>query len=191
MACALLVGDITARRGGAAMQLWTGVLSPFSAKVRIALAEKKLAYEPLQVSWSRTALWTKPPALLAVSPRGQVPVLLDDGVVVYDSTIIYEYLEDRYPTPSLLPSGAAARARCRLLEDEADLAMAQERHASTSAIASRSRTSPPSWSSPSPLTSASRPARSIPTSAVGWNACRPARRSPASSRPCWPRAAVV
>ena len=109
------------------MKLWSGVLSPFSAKVRIALAEKKLDCEMLEVPWSRKTLWgPKPSDFLAVSPRGQVPVLIDGDVAAYDSTVICEYLEDRYPKPPLFPHGAAARARCRQLEDEADFAMSQE-----------------------------------------------------------------
>jgi glutathione S-transferase len=106
------------------MKLWSGKLSPFSAKVRIALAEKKLACEILEVPWSRKTLWgPKPPEFLAVSPHGKVPVLVDGDVVVYDSTVICEYLEDRHPKPPLVPDGAAGRARCRQLEDEADAAM--------------------------------------------------------------------
>jgi len=108
------------------MQLWSGVLSPFSAKVRIALADKGLEYETREVPWSRRSLWgPKPPEFLAVSPRGKVPVLIDGGVTVYDSTVICEYLEDRYPGRRLLPTDAAARARCRQLEDDADFAMTE------------------------------------------------------------------
>jgi len=109
------------------MKLWSGVLSPFSAKVRIALAEKGLAYETREIPWSRQNLWgPKPPEFLAVSPRGKVPVLIDGDATVYDSTVIAEYLEDRYPKPPLLPSDPVGRARCRQLEDEADTAMAEE-----------------------------------------------------------------
>jgi glutathione S-transferase len=109
------------------MKLWSGKLSPFSAKVRIALAEKKLDCEILDIPWSRKTLWgPKPAAFLAVSPHGKVPVLIDGDVVVYDSTVICEYLEDRYPKPSLYPEGAAGRARCRQLEDEADTSMSQD-----------------------------------------------------------------
>jgi glutathione S-transferase len=109
------------------MKLWSGLLSPFSAKVRIVLGEKGLPFETLEVPWSRKTLWgPKPPAFLAVSPRGQVPVLIDGDVTLHDSTVICEYLEDRYPAPSLLPREPAARARCRQLEDEGDFAMQQE-----------------------------------------------------------------
>ncbi len=109
------------------MKLWSGVLSPFSAKIRIALAEKGLAYESLSIPWSRQNLWgPKPPEFLAVSPRGKVPVLIDGDATVYDSTVIAEYLEDRYPKPALMPADPAGRARCRQLEDEADTAMSDE-----------------------------------------------------------------
>ncbi len=107
------------------MKLWSGLLSPFSAKVRIVLAEKKLDYETLEVPWSRETKWgPKPPEFLAVSPRGEVPVLIDDDTTVFDSTRIAEYLEDRHPQPPLFPADAAERALCRRLEEEADEAMA-------------------------------------------------------------------
>jgi len=109
------------------MKLWSGPLSPFSAKVRIALAEKKLDCEIMDIPWSRRTLWgPKPPEFLAVSPHGKVPVLIDGDVVVYDSTVICEYLEDRCPKPPLFPADAAGRARCRQLEDEADTVMSQD-----------------------------------------------------------------
>src|SRR5262249_58215270 len=60
------------------------------------------------------------------SPHGKVPVLIDGEATVYDSTVIAEYLEDRYPDPSLFPADPVARARCRQLEDEADTAMVEE-----------------------------------------------------------------
>jgi glutathione S-transferase len=109
------------------MQLWSGVLSPFSTKVRLVLAEKGLRYELHEVPWSRKTLWgPKPAEFLAVSPHGKVPVLIDDGLAIYDSTVIIEYLEDRYPKPPMYPTEPAGKARCRQLEDEADQAMANE-----------------------------------------------------------------
>jgi glutathione S-transferase len=109
------------------MQLWSGVLSPFSAKVRIALGEKGLRYDVREIPWSRKTLWgPKPEEFLAVSPYGKVPVLVDGPLAIYDSTVICEYLEDRHPRPPIFPSDPAERARCRQLEDEADLAMSEE-----------------------------------------------------------------
>jgi glutathione S-transferase len=63
----------------------------------------------------------KKPEYLAINPVGKVPALIDDGIVVHDSTIINEYLEDRFPkAPPLLPKDAAMRARARSFEDYAD-----------------------------------------------------------------------
>jgi glutathione S-transferase len=55
-----------------------------------------------------------------LSPLRRIPVFADDQVSLCDSTVIAEYLEDRYPRPALLPSDPAQRARCRWLEEFAD-----------------------------------------------------------------------
>jgi glutathione S-transferase len=103
------------------MKLYSGPLSLFSAKARIALAEKGLAHELLQVGWSRKSAYVPHhPEVVALNPKAQVPVLVDGDVVVYDSTLIFEYLEDRYPRPRLYPADAAGRARCRQMEAAAD-----------------------------------------------------------------------
>ncbi len=102
------------------MQLWSGTLSTFSVKIRIACAEKGIAVTILEVPWSRQTLFSKPKEFLAVSPRGEVPVLVDGDLVLYDSTVINQYLEEKYPEPALMPRDLVARARCRLLEDQAD-----------------------------------------------------------------------
>ena len=62
----------------------------------------------------------KNPEYLKIHPFGQVPALDDEGFVIYDSTVINEYLEDEYPYPSLMPSDSEGRARARLLEDFRD-----------------------------------------------------------------------
>jgi glutathione S-transferase len=105
------------------MKLVTHALSPFSAKVRIALREKGLAFEDERLAIARAGIVRKPEALLAANPRGQVPVLFDGAVVLHDSTVILEYLEERHPEPALLPAGVAERAQARLLEDDADWLM--------------------------------------------------------------------
>ena len=56
-----------------------------------------------------------------MNPRREVPTLVDDGTVIVDSTIICEYLEERYPEPALYPATPAARARARMLEEIADI----------------------------------------------------------------------
>ena len=103
------------------MKLYSGPLSLFTAKVRIALAEKGLAYERVEVGWSREHRYEPHhPDVVALNPKAEVPVLVEDDLVVYDSTLILEYLEDRHPEPPLLPSDPAARARCRQIEAAAD-----------------------------------------------------------------------
>jgi glutathione S-transferase len=103
------------------MRLYSGPLSLFTAKARIALAEKGLAWERVEVGWSLARRYEPHhPEVLALNPKGQVPVLVDGDLVVYDSTLIFEYLEDRYPDPPLYPRDVAGRARCRQLEAAAD-----------------------------------------------------------------------
>jgi glutathione S-transferase len=103
------------------MKLYSGPLSLFSAKARIALGEKNVAHELVQVGWSRrTAYVPHHPEVVALNPKRQVPVLVDGELVVYDSTLIFEYLEERVPRPALYPSDLAERARCRQQEAAAD-----------------------------------------------------------------------
>ncbi len=103
------------------MLLYSGPLSLFARKVEIALAEKGLAFDRVMVPFSqRLGYAPKHEVVMAANPKAQVPVLVDDSLTLYDSTVILEYLEDRYPEPSLFPKDPATRAKCRLLELEAD-----------------------------------------------------------------------
>lgn len=91
---------------------------PFCQKVRVVLAEKDLEYERVPVDLHKGE--QRSPEFLKLNPYGKVPVLIDEDVVVYDSTIINEYLDEEYPNPSLMPEDSAGRGRVRLLEDFAD-----------------------------------------------------------------------
>lgn len=103
------------------MKLYSGPLSLFTAKVRIALAEKDIPYELVSVPFSRKDGYSPMlPEMLAINPKGQVPVLIDGDVSVYDSTLILEYLEERYPEPPLYPRDLKGRVRCRQLEAASD-----------------------------------------------------------------------
>src|SRR5262249_51534465 len=62
----------------------------------------------------------KLPDFLRLNPYGKVPVLVDEDEVIYDSTIINEYLEEEYPLPRLMPEDSQGRARVRMLEDYCD-----------------------------------------------------------------------
>src|ERR1700676_1396858 len=107
--------------GGNPMKLYSGPLSLFGRKAEIALNEKGIAFERVMVPFTQTQGYSlKHPAVLAANPKGQVPVLVDGDLTLFDSTVIFEYLEDAYPTPPLYPSGAKDRARCRLIELSAD-----------------------------------------------------------------------
>jgi glutathione S-transferase len=103
------------------MRLYSGLVSLFTAKVRIALAEKGADYERVEVGWSLARRYEPHhPDVVALNPKRQVPVLVDGDVVVYDSTQIFEYLEERLPEPPLYPRDRPGRARCRRLEAAAD-----------------------------------------------------------------------
>ena len=103
------------------MKLYAGPLSLFSRKVEIALHEKGIPFERVMVTFSQTEGYNpKHPDVLAANPKGQVPVLVDDDVTLFDSTVILEYLEDAYPEPPLYPASPAERARCRLYDLYAD-----------------------------------------------------------------------
>src|SRR6185312_1620803 len=62
----------------------------------------------------------KHPEVLRINPKRQVPVLIHGDLEIFDSTQIFEYLEDLKPEPALWPAEAAARARARLLELRSD-----------------------------------------------------------------------
>ena len=101
------------------MILYEHPLSPYAQKVKIALREKNLPFE-----------WVLPDGLgsgtgysqefAAASPRIEVPALVDGEARIFDSTIILEYIEDKWPSPALLPRAPAARARARMIEDAMD-----------------------------------------------------------------------
>ena len=103
------------------IKLYSGPLSMFGAKAEIAVAEKGVACDREFVPFSLATLYEpKHPVVARVNPKGQVPVLVDGDLELYDSTLIFEYLEDRCPEPPLWPRDPVARARARLAELESD-----------------------------------------------------------------------
>src|SRR6266446_6534695 len=92
---------------------------PFCQKVRVVLAEKDLEYEKIFVDLRRQE--QKTPEFLRMNPYGKVPVLIDEDEVIYDSTIINEYLEDEYPLPHLLPGDSQANRRYLYFARRADI----------------------------------------------------------------------
>jgi glutathione S-transferase len=83
---------------------------PYCARVRIALAEKRVAYEVVEIDLDDRPSW-----IYEKNPLGRVPILEEDAFVLPESAVINEYLEERYPEPALWPADAAERAFGRLL----------------------------------------------------------------------------
>jgi glutathione S-transferase len=107
-------------QGGQAVmiKLYTYGPSSNSRKVRAALIEKGLEFTKINIDLSKKE--QKSPEYLKIHPFGQVPAIDDEGFVLYDSTVINEYLEDEYPYPPLMPKDSEGRARARLMEDLRD-----------------------------------------------------------------------
>jgi glutathione S-transferase len=91
-----------------ALRLVSYATCPYVQRARIALEYKAVAYDIDFID-----LWKPPDWFAAVSPRGRVPVLLADGVSLFESAAIVEYLEERFPNPPLLPRKLEERARDR------------------------------------------------------------------------------
>ena len=83
---------------------------PYCARVRIALAEKGIEYETVEVDLSDRPAW-----IYEKNPLGKVPVLEEDAFVLPESEVINEYLEERFPEPSLWPADPGERSFARLL----------------------------------------------------------------------------
>jgi glutathione S-transferase len=100
------------------MLLYEHPLSSYAQKVKIALREKGLAFDvetPGALGSGQSA-----GSFAAASLRMEVPALIDGTARIFDSTIILEYLEDKFPTPPLLPRDPADRASARMIEDVCD-----------------------------------------------------------------------
>jgi glutathione S-transferase len=93
-------------------------LSPYAQKVKIALAEKGVPFEARMPDAIGTG--TVAGEFAAANPRGEVPVLVDGDVTLFDSSVIVAYVEERWPEPPLLPETPAERARVRTLEEVMD-----------------------------------------------------------------------
>lgn len=100
---------------------WGTLRSTHAAKTKVVLEEKNIPYRIENLPPGN--LWKKPPEMLAKHPLGKVPYLDDGELTIFDSTVINEYLDERYPTPRLMPSDPAARMRVREAEQFADEAM--------------------------------------------------------------------
>jgi RNA polymerase-associated protein len=101
------------------MILYDHPLSSYAQKVKIALREKGIAFERLLPDDFGTG--RRDTAFAAANPRSEVPVLLpDDTTPIFESTVILEYIEERWPEPPLLPADPASRAQARMIEEICD-----------------------------------------------------------------------
>jgi glutathione S-transferase len=94
------------------LKLYNAPHSTCSQKVRICLHEKGLPFEDIKLDLGKGKDQLKP-EYLALNPNGVVPTLVDDDAVVIDSSVICEYLDEKYPTPKLSPDDIAQRAKMR------------------------------------------------------------------------------
>jgi glutathione S-transferase len=114
-------GPATPQSSHRKVRLFSGPLSMFGAKVQIAAHEKNIDFELVMVSFTmKEGYAPKHAEVLRINPKRQVPVLIDGDVEIFDSTQIFEYLEDIKPHPALWPAAPAARAWSRRLEHESD-----------------------------------------------------------------------
>lgn len=91
------------------MVLYSGTTCPFSHRSRFVLFEKGMDFEIRDVD-----LYNKPEDISVMNPYGQVPILVERDLILYESNIINEYMDERFPHPQLMPSDPINRARVRL-----------------------------------------------------------------------------
>jgi len=97
--------------------LYHDIPSSNSDRVKIALAEKGLNWNGIRVRLANRE--QKQPEFLKLNPYGKIPVLVEDGKVLFESCIINEYLDEKYPNPPLMPKDPYLRGRGRVLIDYA------------------------------------------------------------------------
>ena len=129
------------------IRLYSGPLSMFGAKVQVAAREKGVDFELVMVPFDFNEGYApKHPEVARINPKRQVPVLVHGAVELFDSTQLFEYLEDLVPDPPLWGRGTAQRAFTRRLELESDetyfpnvikLMSLQDRHDDPAAVAAR------------------------------------------------------
>src|SRR5688572_5320488 len=113
------VSPSTPRRTTMALDFYHGHGSPYSWRVWLALEAKQVPYELKLLSFANQD--TRKPEFIAINPRHRVPTIVDEGYVLWESTTILEYLDERFPGGlKLYPGDAKARARIRRLAREAE-----------------------------------------------------------------------
>ena len=88
------------------MTLYSGITCPFSQRCRIVLYEKGMDFEIIDVD-----IHNKPEDLAVMNPYNEVPVLVERDLILHESNIINEYIDERFPHPQLMPADPVMRAR--------------------------------------------------------------------------------
>jgi RNA polymerase-associated protein len=92
------------------MQLYSGTTDPFSHRCRFVLYEKGMDFQVIDVD-----VYNKPEDLAVMNPYNRLPVLVERDLILYESNIINEYIDERFPHPQLMPADPVMRARARLM----------------------------------------------------------------------------
>lgn len=92
------------------MTLYSGITCPFSHRCRFVLFEKGMDFEIKDVD-----VFNKPEDLAIMNPYNQVPVLVERDLILFESNIINEYIDERFPHPQLMPGDPVMRGRGRLV----------------------------------------------------------------------------
>jgi RNA polymerase-associated protein len=92
------------------MTLYSGSTCPYSHRCRIVLFEKDMDFEVIDVD-----MHNKPEEVASISPSGKMPVLIERDLILTESNIINEYIDERFPHPQLMPPDPVMRARARLV----------------------------------------------------------------------------
>lgn len=92
------------------MTLYSGSTDPYSHRCRIVLFEKDMDFEVIDVD-----MHNKPEEIASISPSGKMPVLVERDLILTESNIINEYIDERFPHPQLMPPDPVMRARARLV----------------------------------------------------------------------------
>ena len=92
------------------MVLYSGTTDPYSHRCRFVLFEKGMDFEIRDVD-----LFAKPEDIALMNPYNEVPILVERDLILYESHIINEYIDERFPHPQLMPADPVMRARARLM----------------------------------------------------------------------------
>jgi stringent starvation protein A len=92
------------------MQLYSGTTCPFSHRCRFVLYEKGMDFQVIDVD-----LYNKPEDIAVMNPYNRLPVLVERDLILYESNIINEYIDERFPHPQLMPADPVMRPPARLM----------------------------------------------------------------------------